>query len=338
MQYRFLGKTGLQVSELCLGTGSFDTTGEYRNCGDIKQKEADYIVSMAMDAGINFFNTAEIYSEGRAEITLGKALGPRRQEAIIITKVHPTRGPGPNDGGHSRKHIIEGCNASLKRLNTDYVDIYELHAFDPATPLEETLRALDDLVRDGKVRYIGCSNFTAWQVMKALAISSRNGWERFVTLEAMYSLVSRELEYELVPMCLDQGVAILVFSPLHGGYLGGKYRRGRPWPSGTRFNKAESIGPWPVDSEKLYDIVEELEKVARNHNTSIPGVALNYLLRKPGVASLIIGIRDAKQLEENIKATNWALTSDEMEHLDGISEPVRKYPYYVYDPVKVKDE
>src|SRR4030042_1550025 len=270
MKYRFLGKTGLQVSELCLGTGSFDTTGEYRNSGDIKQKEADHIVHMAMDAGINFFNTAEIYSEGRAETTLGKSLGARRQDAIIITKVHPTRGPGLNDGGHSRKHIIEGCNASLKRLGSDYIDIYELHAFDPDTPLEVTLGALNDLVRDGKVRYIGCSNFTAWQVMKALAISSQNGWEKFVTLESMYSLVSRELEYELVPMCLDQGVAILVFSPLHGGYLGGKYRRGLPWPSGTRFNKADSSGPWPVESEKLFDIVEELDKLAGNHNASIP--------------------------------------------------------------------
>ena len=331
MRMRFLGRTGLQVSELCLGTANFNATGVFKKSGDISQTEANYIVSMALDAGINFFNTAEAYSEGRAEEALGKALGTRRKEAIIITKIYPTRSPGLNDGGLSRKHIIEGCDASLRRLKTDYIDIYEPHAFDPNTPLEVILSALDNLVREGKVRYIGCSSFTGWQLMKALAISREYRWERFVTLEAMYSLVTRELEYELVPLCLDQGVAILVFSPLHMGFLSGKYRRGQPWPSGTRLDNIEDLGPWPFEPEKLFNIVEELYRIARDHNVTVSQIALNYLLRKPGVNSLIIGVRTAKQLEENIKSTDWEITPEEVARLDRISEPMRKYPYFVPD-------
>ena len=334
MRMRFLGKTGLQVSELCLGTATFGTSGEYVKSGHIEQKEADSIVGMAFDEGINFFNTAETYSYGAAEEILGKALGRRRKEAIVITKVDSTRSPGPNDGGLSRKHIIEGCNASLKRLRTDYIDLYELHRFDPHTPMEVTLRALDDLVREGKVRYIGCSNFSGWQLMKALAISGENGWERFVTLEAQYSLASRWLEFELVPLCIDQGIGILAFSPLHGGFLSGKYRRDRPWPAGARFENPENTEPWPIEQESLFDIVEELNIVAMEHNVSISQAALNYLLRKPGMNSLIIGMRTAKQLEENIKATDWEISSEELSRLDKISEPVRRYPYFVYNPVK----
>jgi aryl-alcohol dehydrogenase-like predicted oxidoreductase len=333
MKMRFLGKTGIQVSELCLGTADFGSTGIYAKTGNIGQREADFIVSMALDMGINFFNTAETYSNGNAEEILGKALGKRRKDAIIITKVDSTRTPGLNDGGLSRHHIINGCEASLKRLGTDYIDIYELHRFDPLTPLEVTLRALDDLVRQGKVRYIGCSNFSGWQLMKALAISGENGWERFVTLEAMYSLASRWLEFELVPLCLDQGLGIIAFSPLHGGFLSGKYRRDQPWPAGTRFDNLENTEPWPVEPEKLFDIVEELEKIARDHGVTVSQTALNYLLGKPGVNSLIIGIRTAKQLEENIGATGWQITPEEVARLDKISEPRRRYPYYIYNPV-----
>ncbi|MBN1189675.1 MAG: aldo/keto reductase [Dehalococcoidales bacterium] len=336
MKMRFLGKTGLQVSELCLGTGSFGGRSGYERTGTISQEEADAIVNMCLDTGINFFDTAETYSDGWAEEILGNALVSRRKEAVVVTKVHPSRSPGPNDGGFSRKHIIEGCDASLKRLRTDYVDVYELHMFDEHTPLEVTLRALDDLVRAGKVRYIGCSNFSAWQVMKSLAISDRNGLERFMTLEAMYNLTSRWLEFELVPLCLDQGVGILAFSPLHGGYLSGKYSRNQPWPRGARFVKAESTGAWPVKLEELYNIVDVLAKIAEQHNTTISHTALNYLLRKPGVSSLIIGIRTIKQLEENISATEWTLTPDEVEMLDRVSEPERKNPYYIYNPVKEK--
>ena len=334
MRMRFLGKTGLQVSELCLGTGSFGGRGVYQKTGTIGQKDADSIVSMALDSGINFFNTAETYSDGWAEEILGKALGKRRKEAIVITKVHPTRSPGPNDGGFSRKHLIEGCDASLKRLGTDYIDLYELHMFDEHTPLEVTLRVLDDLVHAGKVRYIGCSNFTGWQVMKCLAISRENGWASFVTLEAMYSLASRWLEFELVPLCVDQVLAMLIFSPLHGGFLSGKYRRGQPWPAGTRFSSLENTEPWPVEPEKLFDIVAELEIIANAHSVTVPQVALNYLLQKPGVNSLIIGVRTAAQLEENLKTVAWKITPEEVARLDRVSEPVRRYPYYVYNPVK----
>lgn len=334
MRMRFLGRTGVQVSELCLGTANFDATGVYAKSGSLSQGEADLVVNMALDAGINFFNTAEIYSDGRAETALGKALGDRRKEAIIITKIHPTRSPGPNDGGHSRKHLIEGCHASLKRLNTDYVDLYQLHAFDPDTPLDVTLRAMDDLVRQGKVRAIGCSNFAAWQLMKALSISHENGWERFVTLEAMYSLISRELEYELVPACIDQGVALLVFSPLHGGFLSGKYRRGQSWPKGTRFDSLNDPGPWTVAEGKLFPIIDELDRIAGERGVTVTQAALNYLLRKPAVTSLIMGVRTPKHLEENLKATDWDLTPEEMSRLDRVSEPVRNYPYYVYDPIK----
>lgn len=334
MRMRFLGKTGIQVSELCLGTATFGSIGEYEKSGHIEQKEADFIVGMALDAGINFFNTAETYSGGSAEEILGRAFGRRRKEAILITKVDSTRSPGPNDGGLSRNHIIEGCNASLKRLRTDYIDLYELHRFDPYTPMEVTLRALDDLVREGKVRHVGCSNFSGWQLMKALAISGENGWERFVTLEAQYSLASRWLEFELVPLCMDQGLGVLAFSPLHGGFLSGKYRRGKTWPSGTRFDGPENTEPWPIEPEKLFDIIEELNKIAREHNVNVSQAALNYLLRKPGVNSLIVGMRTAKQLEENIKATDWEISPEELERLDKISEPVRRYPYFVYNPVK----
>lgn len=330
---RFLGKTGLQVSELCLGTGSFGGRGGYERSGTINQKEADYIVSMALDAGLNFFNTAERYSSGWAEEILGKALGARRKEAIVISKINPARYPGPNDGGTSRKHIVEGCDASLKRLGTDYIDIYEIHEFDEYTPLEVSLRALDDLVCDGKVRYIGCSNFTGWQLMKSLAISDKNGWERFMTLEARYSLVSRMLEYELVPVCLDQGVAILPWSPLHGGFLSGKYRRNKPLLKGARFDSLEEKF-FKIEPDKLFDIVEELDIIAKTHNATVPQTALNYLLRKPGVASLIIGIRTAEQLKENLKTTDWEITPEEVAKLDKISEPYLDYPYYTWDPDK----
>ncbi|MGD9143273.1 MAG: aldo/keto reductase [Dehalococcoidia bacterium] len=334
MRMRILGKTGLQVSELCLGTGSFGGRDGYERTGAIGQKDADYIVSMALDSGINFFNTAETYSSGWAEEILGKALGNRRREAIIIDKVHPTRGaPGPNDGGFSRKHLIEGCDASLKRLQTDYIDIYELHMFDEHTPLEVTLRALDDLVRAGKVRYIGCSNFSGWQVMKCLAISRENGWASFDTLEIQYNLLNRWPEFEQVPVCLDQGVAIVNFSPLHGGFLSGKYRKDKPWPEGTRFKSLENTQPWPVVPDVLFAVVDELDKIARAHNATVSQAALNYQLKKPGVNALIFGLREAEQLKENLKTVEWEITDEEVARLDKISEPERFYPYYVFNPV-----
>jgi aryl-alcohol dehydrogenase-like predicted oxidoreductase len=314
-----------------MGTANFGATGMYEKTGHISQKEADFIVPMVLDAGINFFNTAQRYSDGISEKVLGKALGARRNEAIIITKIHPARKPGPIEGGATRKNIIEGCEASLKRMGTDYIDIYQIHEFDEYTPLEVSLRALDDLVSQGKVRYIGCSNFAGWQLMKALAISDRNGLERFATLEARYSMASRMIEYELVPACLDQDVAILAWSPLHGGFLSGKYRRGISFPSGTRFDRLGDFF-WQIEPEKLFDMVDELEVIANAHDSTISQTALNYVLRKPAISSLIIGIRTREQLEENLAATDWEMTPEEVARLDEISNPVMDYPYFAFDP------
>ena len=328
MEMRFLGKTGIKVSELCLGTMTFGGRGYFKNVGELGQKEADTLVNIALEAGINFFDTADVYSEGLSEEIVGKALGNRRQNVILATKVRGKMGPRPNDVGLSRHHIIEGCHASLKRLGTDYIDLYQVHSFDPDTPLEETLRALDDLVRQGKVRYIGCSNFSGWQLMKAMAISDKRGWERFVTLQALYSLMARELENELVPLCLDQGLGILVWSPLSGGFLSGKYRRGQPQPKGTRLS-----GPQPrflqFDEPKGFDIVEELDRIAGAHNATVAQAALNYLLGKEGVSSVIIGARTPEQLADNLKTTDWEMTAEEASRLDEISQPPAIYPYWM---------
>jgi len=329
---RWLGKTGLQVSELCLGTGTFGGVGKYKSSGELDQKGADRIVNMAFDAGINFFNTAEVYSEGVAEELLGKALGARRKDIILISKVTQDMTPGKNDGGLSRKHIMEACEASLKRLGTDYLDIYELHGIDPNTSLEDSMRALNDLVDQGKVRYIGCSNFYAWHVMKCMSISEKNSWNKFITLESMYSLVARGLEYELVPACLDQGIVILAYSPLHAGLLSGKYRRDKPWPKGTRIASPEEAGPWAFNPEALFRIVDELETIAGERGVTIPEVAMNYVLQKPGICSIIFAARDAVQMEENLKTLQWQITPEEVARLDKVSEPEHMYPYDIRDP------
>jgi aryl-alcohol dehydrogenase-like predicted oxidoreductase len=329
MKTRFLGNSGLQVSELCFGAMMFVGNNGWRHLSNIGQTEAEAMVGTALDAGINFFDTADIYSDGESERILGKALGSHRKEAIIGTKAGFRTGPGPNDTGCSRLHILEACNASLKRLNTDYVDLYQIHSYDPLTPLEETLEALDTLVRQGKVRYVGCSNFTGWQLMKAMSICREQGFHRFVSLQALYSLVSRDLELELVPSCLDQGVGILVWGPLAGGFLTGKYRPHAPWPADTRLRKTEDH--FPFDEEKGYVIVEELDAIARVHNGTVAQAALNYLLRKPGVSSVIFGARTVEQLGENIRATEWSLTSEEMACLDRLSAPAKTYPHWYFD-------
>jgi len=327
MKLRFLGNTGIKISELGFGTANFGGLGFFKLFGEFGQKEADTMVSMALDAGINFFDTADGYSEGKSEEMLSKALGKRRKDVILATKVRAAVGPGPNDVGLSRHHILDGCHASLKRLGTDYIDLYQLHSFDPNTPLEQTLRALDDLVRQGKVRYIGCSNFAAWQLMKALSISDKHGWDRFVTLQAFYSLVARELENELVPLCLDQGLGILVWGPLGNGFLSGKYRRGKPRPQGARLSdpKSEYLN---LDEEKGFDIVEELDRIAQAHEATVAQAALNYLLRKQGITSVIIGARTAEQLTDNLKTTDWEMTPEEIARLDELSKPPRLYPYW----------
>ena len=291
MKMRFLGNTGVRVSELCFGSMTFGGRGYWKSIGEVEQKEADQLVGAALEGGINFFDTADVYSEGRAEEILGKALGNKRKDIILATKVRGRTGSGPNDVGLSRHHIIEGCNASLKRLGTDYIDLYQVHNFDPYTPLEETMRALDDLVRDGKVRYVGASNYSGWQLMKALHISEKQNLEKYVTLQAYYSLVCRDLENEMIPLCQDQNLGVLAWSPLGGGFLTGKYRRGKLRPQNARRSDSENQF-LNFDEEKGFDIVEELDKIAQNHNATVAQAALNYLLRKPAVSSVIIGAKN----------------------------------------------
>jgi aryl-alcohol dehydrogenase-like predicted oxidoreductase len=328
MRMRFLGKTGIKVSEICLGAMTFGGRGYWKYIGELEQKDADILVMTALDTGVNFFDVADVYSEGLAEEMLGKALGNSRKDIILATKVRGRTGKGPNDVGLSRNHIIEACNASLKRLGTDYIDLYQVHSFDPYTPLEETLRALDDLVRTGKIRYIGASNYTGWQLMKALSVSDKYYLERFVTLQAFYSLVARDLENELVPLSLDQKLGILPWSPLGGGFLTGKYRRGKKRPENARRTDPENQF-LQFDEEKGYDIVDELEKIAHNHNATITQAALNYLLRKPGVSSVIIGVKNKRQLSDDLKSSDWEITPEEVSSLDAISEPPRVYPYWM---------
>ena len=330
MKTRFLGNTGVRVSELCFGAMTFGGKGYWANIGQVGQKEADDLVNIAIDGGINFFDTADVYSEGMSELLLGKALGTKRNSVVLATKVRGRTGSGPNDVGLSRRHIIDSCNTSLKRLGTDYIDLYQVHSFDPRTPLEETLRTLDDLVREGKVRYVGASNFTGWQLMKALAISDTQHLERFITLQAFYSLIARDLENELVPLSLDQHLGILPWSPLGGGFLTGKYRRGKPRPEGARRSNptAQFL---QFDEGKGFDIVDELEKTARKYGATITQAALNYLLRKPGVTSVIVGARNKEQLTDNLKTVDWEIAAEEVARLDTLTTPPRVYPYWMLE-------
>ena len=328
MKTRFLGNTGVRVSELCFGAMTFGGRGYWTYVGQVPQKEADTLVNAAIDGGVNFFDTADVYSEGWSEEILGKALGDKRKDIVLATKVRGRTGPGPNDVGLSRKHIMASCEGSLKRLGTDFIDLYQVHSFDPVTPLEETMRALDDLVRSGKVRYIGVSNFTGWQLMKALAVSEKQNLERFVTLQAFYSLIARDLENELVPLCLDQKLGILPWSPLGGGFLTGKYRRGKPRPQGAR--RTDPTDQFlQFDEEKGFDMVDELERIAKNHGGTIAQAALGYLLKKPGVTSVIMGVKNMEQLNDNLKTTDWDMTAEEVAGLDKLSGPPRAYPYWM---------
>lgn len=327
---RLLGRSGLKVSELCFGTMTFGGSSYWKNVGTTQQDEADELVNIAIDSGINFFDTADIYSDGQSEEILGKALGKKRKEIILATKVFGRMGKGPNDNGLSRHHIIEACNASLKRLGTDYIDLYQVHNFDHLTPLDETLAALDDLVHQGQVRYIGCSNYAGWQLMKALAISEKHNLEKFITLQSYYSLVARELEFELIPLCLDQGLGILPWSPLAGGFLTGKYRRGKPRPEAARRSIAEKQF-LQFDEEKGFNIIDALEKIANNHNATISQAAINYLLRKPAISSVIIGARNKEQLSDLLRTTEWEMTLEEVQRLDEISKPPRIYPYWMQE-------
>jgi aryl-alcohol dehydrogenase-like predicted oxidoreductase len=327
MEYRTLGRSGLRVSVLTMGTMTFGGEGNFANVGTTGVNEAQRQVDMCLDAGINLIDTADVYSGGRSEEILGEVLRGRRDQVLVATKVRMGMGPGPNDAGLSRYHVISGCEASLRRLGTDHIDLYQVHEWDGQTPLEETLEALDLLVRSGKVRYVGASNFAGWQLMKALGTAERSGLPRFVSQQIYYSLQAREAEYELIPLAVDQGLGVLVWSPLAGGLLSGKYRRDREAPAGSR--QLTDWGEPPVyDQDGLYDIIEVLVGIGEERGVSAAQVALAYLLGRPAITSVIIGARTTEQLADNLTAASLSLTGAERAQLDKVSAPPLIYPYW----------
>jgi len=325
MDTRFLGNTGLRVSTLCLGTMTFGKN--QFGFGDLDLSAVKEMVFASLDAGINFIDTADIYAFGESEDLLGQALQGVRKDVVVATKVRFRMSDKPNEIGASRHHILNSVDASLRRLRTDYIDLYQIHIWDPVTPLEETLRALDDLVRWGKVRYIGASNFAAWQLMKALWVSDTNGWVRFESLQPLYNLAFRDLETELVPLCLDQKLAILPWSPLAFGYLSGKYDRDKR-PASSRID-----GPLaqflPADWERIYNIVDVLKEIASGHGVTPAAIALAWLLHKPGVTSVILGVRTMEQLRQNLAAADVKLSAEEMAKLDAVSATPVPYPQWM---------
>ncbi|HEY4185779.1 MAG TPA: aldo/keto reductase [Polyangia bacterium] len=323
MNYRTLGRTGLRVSELCFGTMTFGGEGIYKMIGETAQAEADKMVSLCLEMGINFFDTADTYSWGQAEQILGKALGARRKEVIVATKVRGRVGPGPNAVGLSRGHIMDSIDSSLKRLGTDYVDLYQIHGFDALTPWEETLRALDDLVRMGKVRYIGASNLAAWHLMKALGLSERDRLARFQTIQSYYSVAGRDLERELVPLMESEGVGLLVWSPLAGGFLSGKFSRAQKKPDATRRSGFDFP---PVDETRGYNVLDVLAEVAKEYGVSVARVALSWLLHQRFTTSVIIGARDEAQLRDNLAASELSLTASDLERIGKASALPPEYP------------
>ncbi|MEV6490520.1 aldo/keto reductase [Actinoplanes sp. NPDC051633] len=327
MQYRQLGRSGLRVSTFTLGTMGFGGTGWAGPVGKIDVAGAREQIAIARDAGVNLIDTADVYSAGLSEQILGEALGANRDDVLIATKVRMPMGDGPNDAGLSRHHIIRGAEASLRRLRTDYIDLYQAHEWDGHTPLEETLTALNDLVRSGKVRYIGCSNYAAWHLMKALAISDSRLLERFASQQVYYSLQNRDIEAEHVPLAVDQGLGILVWSPLAGGLLSGKYRRGVEAPAGSR-HLSDWSEPPINDEDKLYDTIELAVKIGESHGVSAAQVSLAWLLAKPGVTSLVVGARTAEQLRDNLAAADLTLSDDEIKALDDVSGSPLRYPFW----------
>jgi aryl-alcohol dehydrogenase-like predicted oxidoreductase len=328
MEYRLLGRSGLKVSALSFGAATFGGGNEFfKAWGSTQVDEARRLVDLCVDAGVNLFDVANVYSTGLAEEVLGKALEGKRHQVLISTKATFPMGEGPNDLGSSRLHLLDQCDASLKRLGTDHIDIYHLHGFDALTPVEETLDTLNTLVHAGKVRYIACSNFSGWHLMKSLAASARHGWTRYVAHQVYYSLIGREYEWELMPLGLDQGVGALVWSPLGWGRLTGKLRRGQPTPEVSRLHKTAENGP-PVEDEHLYRVVDAIDAVAKETGKSVPQIALNWLLQRPTVSSVIIGARNEEQLKQNLESTGWNLTPEQVAKLDAASEVTPIYPYW----------
>ncbi len=328
MRYRLFGRTGLYVSELCFGAMTFGGKGIYESMGKTAQAEADELVSIALDSGINFFDTADVYSEGESEKILGKALGARRKDVVLATKVRGKVGPGPNQLGLSRAHIMSSIDGSLKRLGTDWVDLYQIHGFDPVTPFDETLRALDDVVRSGKVRYVGCSNLAAWQLGKANGIAALHGWERFESLQAHYTIATRDLERELVPLLNDAQMGLMVWSPLSGGLLSGKYDRDGKAPDGSR---RTSFNYPPVNEDRAFACIDAMRKIGDAKGASVACVALAWLLTRPHVSTLIIGARNEAQLRDNLKASDLVLEPAEIAELDRVSALPAEYPGWVLE-------
>ena len=330
MEYRRLGATGFKVPVLSFGAGTFGGSGPlFGAWGDTDATDARRLVDICLEAGVTMFDTADVYSDGASEEVLGAAIKGRRDKLLISTKATLRAGEGPNDVGSSRFHLIRAVEAALKRLGTDYIDLFQLHAFDAFTPVEETLSTLDMLVRAGKIRYIGVSNFSGWELMKSLAVADRHGYPRYVANQAYYSLIGRDYEWELMPLGLDQGVCAVVWSPLGWGRLTGKIRRGQPLPQKSRLHETASFGP-PVDDELLFRVVDALDVLAGETGKSVPQIALNWLLRRPTVATVVIGARNEQQLRQNLGAVGWALTSDQVARLDAASAVTPPYPYSPY--------
>ncbi|MFI0846392.1 aldo/keto reductase [Mesorhizobium sp. IMUNJ 23232] len=330
MEYRNLGASGLKVPVLSFGAGTFGGSGPlFSHWGTTDVEEARRLVDICLEAGVNLFDTADVYSNGASEEVLGEAIKGRRDAVLISTKASLPMGDGPNDWGSSRSRLIRSVEAALKRLGTDCIDIFQLHAFDASTPVEEVVSTLDRLVQDGKLRYIGVSNFSGWQIMKSLAAAEKHGWTRYVANQVYYSLVGRDYEWDLMPLGKDQGLGALVWSPLGWGRLTGKLRRGKPLPQGSRLHQTADFGP-PVDDELLYRVVDALEQVATEAGKTVPQVAINWLIQRPTVSSVIIGARNEEQLRQNLGAVGWSLTKEQIEKLDAASTVTAPYPHFPY--------
>jgi aryl-alcohol dehydrogenase-like predicted oxidoreductase len=330
MEFRTLGRSGLKVPVLSYGTGTFGGSNEFfKAWGASDVAEATRLVDICLEGGVNLFDTADVYSDGLSETILGKAIAGRRDDVLISTKATFRMGghDGPNDLGSSRYHLIRSCEASLKRLGTDYIDIYHLHGFDALTPVDEVMSTLNQLVVSGKVRYIACSNFSGWHLMKSLAVADKYGWARYVGHQVYYSLVGRDYEWELMPLALDQGVGALVWSPLGWGRLTGKIRRGKPLPAESRLHKTAAQGPQMAD-EYLYKVVDALDAVAKETGKSVPQVALNWVVQRPSISTVIMGARNEEQLRQNLDAVGWNLSAEQIAKLDAASDMTPVYPYW----------
>ncbi len=327
MEYRQLGRSGLRVSTMTLGTMGFGGGGKFRYVGTGDVEAARRQIDLALDAGVNLIDTADVYSDGKAEEIVGEALADKRDQVLLATKVRFPMGPGKNDAGLSRHHLIEACEASLRRLRTDHIDLYQVHEWDGQTPIEETLSALEHLVQSGKVRYVGCSNFAGWQVMKALGVARATGLPAYVSQQVYLSLQERSAEYEIVPSAIDQGLGLLIWSPLAGGLLSGKYRRGQDPPEGAR-HTSEWNEPPIYDEDKLYDTIDVLVEIAEAHGVSAAQVALAWLIARPGVSTVVVGARTEEQLSDNLAAAELTLSAQEHGRLEAVSRPQLLYPYW----------